>query len=163
LAKATAAERDTYLALQSDLEGYQDIVSALAQEFDLNRSHVYVRATARARMQRLTPLLFSRPEQREVTPATRGEAGKNPRISTASRLGRGLDRCRWASRRAAEERGERGRSGRRAGGIRGGEAREQEGEPCGAGPASPIVIGCTVQLLFCVNLFVKHVVYNKGR
>ncbi len=44
LTKATAAERDTYLALQSELEGYQHIVGALAQEYDLNRSPLCARA-----------------------------------------------------------------------------------------------------------------------
>jgi hypothetical protein len=46
LAKATAAERDTYLSLQSDLEGYQDIVTSIAQEYDFTRSRDRVYACA---------------------------------------------------------------------------------------------------------------------
>ena len=153
LAKATAAERDTYLALQSDLESYQDIVTSIAQEYDLNRSPVCV--CGRGCMLACTDsqsLLSSRPEQREVAPATRGEAVKNPPlISAANKFGRRRNRCRRASRHAAEG---WGYGGRRGGGSRGRAGREQEGEPCGAGPASTIVIGCPDQLC-CVNVLLK--------
>ena len=36
LSKATAAERETYKALQRDLEGYKDAISAISEESELH-------------------------------------------------------------------------------------------------------------------------------
>jgi len=85
LAKATAAERETYLALQSDLESYQDIVNSIAQEYDFTRScdRVYGCSCAGGLVPRLTisqPFLLM--EQKSIT-ASRGEAAKAPSISAA--------------------------------------------------------------------------------
>lgn len=84
LAKATAAERDTYLALQSDLEGYQDIVTSIAQEHDWSRSRdcVYACSCVRGLAQRLSisqPFFF----MGQSISASRREKAEAPCISAA--------------------------------------------------------------------------------
>ena len=56
LSKATAAERQTYQALQRDLQGYKDAISAISEESEHNRSRRQpLRQDARVSVRRACP------------------------------------------------------------------------------------------------------------